>query len=423
MPRMPSRVPLRWIAIGVFLLSSSLNYLDRQLLAALAPTLKVDFHLNNAQYGQIQSVFFVVYALIAPFAGWFIDFAGLNLGASIAVTVWSFAGAATAALTSFPGLLACRTVLGAAEAAGIPSAGKANATFLAPEEFAFGSALNQISITIGSVAAPLVVAAMTPRWGWRSSFALCGALGLLWVPLWWFVWSRLQPATGASAPAPERRLKPPLQAKARSTNILRDPRLWTMALANALVMTTYALWTNWSTLYFVHERGLTEAQANQQFVWIPPVFAGAGGLAGGWMAYRWIRGGASPIAARLRVSWLSAAMLLATAAVPFMPTNTLAAAAISLSFFWTLTLSANVYPLPIDVFGVEHAAFGVAMLTCAFGLMQTVISPLIGAIVDRAGFTPVCVGVAVLPLAGVWLLQAALAREAPQRGIATPVVT
>jgi len=412
------RVPLRWLAIGIFLLSSSLNYLDRQLLAAIAPTLKLEFHLNNAQYGQIQSVFFIVYALVAPFAGWFIDAAGLTLGSSIAVTVWSLAGAATAALSSFSGLLACRTVLGAAEAAGVPSAGKANATYLAPQEFAFGAAMNQISITIGSVAAPLVVAAMSPRWGWRSSFALCGALGLVWVPLWWLVARRLPP---------ERRLKPPLQAKAHSTSPLRDSRLWSMALANALVMTTYALWTNWSTLYFVHERGLTEAQANQHFVWIPPVFAGAGGLVGGWMAYRSIRGGMGAIAARLRVAWISAAVLVATAAVPFMPSDTLAAAAISLSFFWTLTLSANVYALPIDVFGVEHAAFGVAMLTCAFGLMQTAISPLIGAVVDRAGFTPVCVGVAVLPLAGVWLLQATLAREGPThagpaRGVPAPAV-
>jgi ACS family hexuronate transporter-like MFS transporter len=285
----------------------------------------------------------------------------------------------------------------------VPSAGKANAIYLAPEEFAFGSALNQISITIGSVAAPLVVVAMTPRWGWRSAFAACGALGLLWIPLWWVV-SKFASRGDSNRAAP-------YDAPAQSAGIgelLRDRRLWILALANALVMTTYALWANWSTIYFVQARRLTEAQANQHFAWIPPVFAGAGGLAGGWMAYRWIRGGMNVIAARLRVCWISAAVLLATAAVPFMPTDTLAAAAMSLSFFWTLTLSANVYPLPIDLFGARHAAFGIAMLTCAFGLMQTALSPLIGAVVDRAGFTPVCVGVAVLPLAGVWLLQKTL---------------
>ena len=390
------RVPLRWIAAGTFLLSTSLNYLDRQLLAALAPTLQSEFHLNNAQYGQMQSVFFIVYALIAPLAGWFIDRVGLNLGATIAVTAWSMAGSATALVASFPGLLACRTLLGAAEAAGIPSVGKANATFLEPKELAFGSAMNQISITLGSVAAPLIVAALAPLYGWRTTFAFCGALGFLWVPLWWFVARRVPARVMNNAPA------------AGAGALLRDRRLWGLVVGNALVMTVYALWTNWLTLYFVTERHLTPLEANQSFAWIPPVFAGVGGLVGGWMSYRWIRGGMGVIAARLRVCWISAAVLLATAAVPFMPVNTLAAAAISLSFFWTLTLSANLYPLPIDLWGPARAATGVAALTSAYGLMQTLVSPLIGTLVDRVGFTPVCVAIAALPLAGVFVLQKTL---------------
>ena len=385
---------LRWIAAGTFILSSSLNYLDRQLLAALAPTLKQEFHLNNAQYGQIQSVFFFVYAFIAPLAGWFVDKVGLNLGATIAVAAWSLAGSATALVTSFPGLLFCRTLLGAAEAAGVPAVGKANSTYLESKELAFGSAMNQISITLGSVAAPLLVAAIAPRWGWRATFAICGALGFLWVPLWWFVSKR------APKLAVVRR-----QSVLRVGQIVRDRRLWGMILGNALVMTVYALWTNWITLYFVTERHLSPLEANQRYAWVPAVFAGAGGLVGGWLAYRLIQGGTPVLKARLRVCWFSAAMLLSTALVPFMGTDFLAAGAISLSFFFTLTLSANVYPMPIDVFGPERAAFGVAALTSAFGLMQTIISPWIGAVVDRAGFTPVCLVIAVMPLLGVAVLH------------------
>src|SRR5258708_7016140 len=111
------RSRLRWLAIGIFVLSTSLNYLDRQLLAALAPTLMSEFHLNNAQYGQVQSFFSIAYAFVAPFAGWFVDLVGLNIGTTMAVIVWSLAGAATALFPSFAGLLGCRTVLGAAEAA------------------------------------------------------------------------------------------------------------------------------------------------------------------------------------------------------------------------------------------------------------------------------------------------------------------
>src|SRR5579871_4769266 len=149
---------LRWVVLGIFVISTALNYLDRLLLAALAPTLKGEFHLSNTQYGGVISVFSIVYALTAPVAGWFIDRVGLNAGITVSMAVWSAAG------------MASGTVLGIGEAAGIPCAGKANGLYLQPREFAFGTALNQVGITIGSIAAPLMVAAMAPVYGWRSVF-------------------------------------------------------------------------------------------------------------------------------------------------------------------------------------------------------------------------------------------------------------
>jgi len=394
MQAMLARFPLRWVAVGVFVLSSSLNYLDRQLLAALAPTLRGEFQWTNQQYGLVVSAFAIVYALVAPAAGWFIDRVGLNLGAGIAVAVWSIAGSLTAWTRSFSGLLACRTILGAAEAAGIPAAGKASATYLEPRELALGTAFNQVGITLGSVAAPLIVAAMAPRYGWRSTFALCGALGFLWIPLWLFTAKRI----------PAR----PVENRSVTTHawdVIRDRQIWGLALANLFVMMLYSLWSNWTTLYFVEERHLTVDQANRDFAWIPPVFATAGGFFGGVVTYRWIRAGMDVIRARMRICWISAVILLATAAVPLMPHPALAAAAISLSFFWTLAISTNVYAMPIDLFGPAHAGLGVAALTCSFGLMTAFLSPWIGGVVDRVGFAPVCVVLSAMPLVGVGLLR------------------
>jgi len=84
----------------------------------------------------------------------------------------------------------------------------------------------------------------------------------------------------------------------------------------------------------------------------------------------------------------------------------LAAALISFSFFWCLAISTNLYAMPIDFFGTRHAAFGVSILTASYGLMQTVLSPLIGAMVDHFGFPVVCVSLAVMPLAGIAILRA-----------------
>lgn len=409
-PEPHSRISrLRWLAISVFVLSYGLNYLDRQLLAAVAPAVKSEFHLTNEQYGMILSVFSIVYALASPAAGLLIDRVGLNLGACLAVAVWSFAGIATGFASTFRGLLGCRIALGVAEAGGMPCIGKANALYLPPSELALGISMNQVGISLGSAAAPLIVAVLMPLWGWRSAFIVCGALGLLWIPIWWLV-SRTVPPQQTPHPAGQA-----TPSGAGLTDLLRDRKLWGLVVASMLYMTLYTLWTNWTTLYFVQSRGMSLDEANRNFAWIPPLCATLGGFAGGSLAFRAIRSGIPVQRARMRVCWLGAALALSTAAIPWMPNSILAAAAISMSFFACLVILTNVYSMPTDLFGVERAAFGGAALTFAYGAMQAVVSPLIGRLVDLWGFSAVCVAFAFMPLAGVAVLRFTIPQEATSR--------
>jgi len=390
-----TRIPLRWIAISIFLFASMLNYLDRSLMAALAPTLKTNFHLDNAQYGWILSAFSLAYAFTAPLAGVFIDRVGLNIGAAIAVAAFSCTGALTGLAASFRALLGIRTAFGFTAAAGLPLFGKANAMYLEPSERAFGTAMNQVGISLGGALAPLIVAAMTPVYGWQSSFFVCGSLGLVWVPLWLFVAKKI----------PAKEMAPAEAGAASLKELLRDRRVWGLAFATVFIMALYTFWTNWTTVYFVEALHMSAEEANRDFAWIPPVAGTMGGFFGGWLTYRTIRAGSPVIPARLRISWMSAVFVLATAAIPLMPTRGLASAAVSVSYFWTVCISTNLYALPIDLFGPRRAAFGVAVLTFAYGLMQFVASPAIGGIVDHFGFRTLFFAMAVLPLVGVGILQ------------------
>ena len=385
---------LRWVAITVFLFSSTLNYMDRQLLAAVAPTLRGEFHLSLEQYGLLVTGFSIAYGLTAPFAGLFIDRIGLNRGISIAVAGWSLAGMSTGLVGSLGGLFATRTALGAAEAAGIPGFAKANATYLKPDELALGTAMNQIGIAIAGVAAPLLAGFFLIHYGWRLLFVVCGALGFVWVPLWLF--------TAAKVPKP---VAPSTAGQIAISAMLRDRRFWGLVIANLLYMTMYSLWTNWTTLYFTEARGMSPADANRLFAWIPPVFGTLGGFAGGAMAFRLIRGGTPVFAARMRICFLSGVLVLATAAVPAMPTSFWATVAISFSFFWITAMSTNIYVMPIDFFGAGRAAFGVAALTFAYGIMQAFVSPAIGKTIDVFGFGRVCWVLAPLPLLACLVLK------------------
>jgi len=88
-------IPFRWIVAGVFMISSALNYLDRQILAAVAPLIIAEFQLNNQGYGWILSVFSITYAISSPIAGLVLDRYGLTRGISAAVALWSAAGIGT----------------------------------------------------------------------------------------------------------------------------------------------------------------------------------------------------------------------------------------------------------------------------------------------------------------------------------------
>lgn len=388
--------------MGVFFLSTVLNFLDRQVLAALAPTIKSEFHLTNAQYGGVLSVFGFAYALVAPFMGWLIDRSGVRWGMSVAVGVWSLAGMTTAVGRSFGELLGCRMILGAGESAGMPGLAKANSQYLKPSEYAISLAANGIAITLGSSAAPLLVAAIAPSFGWRSVFFLTGVIGVAWVPLWRFVTERAGPEDTPSNGGPTYRIMP----------LLFDQRLWGLTISNALIMTVYTVWTGWTTLYFVEQLHLTSLEANQNYTWLPPLFGTLGAFFGGWLVYRWIGRGEEPVTARLRSCWISAAFVLVTAAIPLAELTQYqarwATAAICLSMFWAMNLQATVHILPIDVFGTTHAAFTVSIQSFSFGLVQTFLSPLIGVTVDHFGFTSVCLVLSVLPLLGMWILAVSL---------------
>ena len=391
-PRDPAR--FRWLVLAVFVLSSAINYLDRQALAALAPVICSEFHLSNTQYGFIQMAFNITYAASAPLAGLLIDRFGLNLAISLAVGLWSFAGIATGLTRGLGGLMRCRAVLGIAEAAGIPAAAKAIHQHLAPAERAMGNAVNQAGVSLGAILAPPLATWIAVRWGWRQAFVATGILGLLWIPLWHWT-SRRSPALPAAKPA-----------GAGGRELVRDRRLWVFMVANALSMIGYALWMGWTTKYLVDARGLTLVES-AWIAWLPPLFATLGGFGGGWLSLRIVRRGVVPLDARLRVCLAASAVALAGAAVPMAPTAGMAAAIISLSICAVAAFSVNMYTMPLDAFGGARAAFAVSMLTGSYGAVSAVISPVFGWLIDHYGYTPVTTIAALTPVAACAVLWGA----------------
>jgi MFS transporter, ACS family, hexuronate transporter len=392
---------LRWVIISVFILSNTLNFLDRQLLAAFAPTLKGVFHLSNVQYGTVISAFSIIYAITTPFAGYLIDRIGLNGGSVVFVGFWSLAGMATGFVKTFRGLLLCRASLGLGEAGALPLLSKANATLLSSAEWGLASALGSVAVTLGSIVAPLLAALLSGEW--RSAFVVAGALGLIWLAIWLLTvrctggLTRSLDSAYSSTTVTHPKVSRP--------QLLRNHGLWRIVGAYPLVLCVFILWLNWTTIFLVQHARLSQTDANRFFAWLPPAFVAIGGFFNGSMAFRWIRRGADGLAARKRIAILCAPLFAVGAVIPFIPSTRLMIIGICLMMFACQSVVGSLNIMPIDLFGREHAAFSISLLACSYSLAQTVLSPLIGLSVDRFGFTPVCIVTSLLPMVGILLMN------------------
>lgn len=392
---MPTPIPARWVAISVFIFASVLNYLDRQILATMVDIWRAhpEFPFTYDDYGLLLSVFSIAYAVSALFVGWFVDRVGLNRGAGFAVAVWAVASFGTGASHSVHQLLVWRALLGVSEASAIAAVTKAIALYLLPQERAVGQATSQLGLSLGAGVAPAFAVYFSYRYSWHWAFYAAGLLSLAWIPMWL--------ATAKRIPAV---VTVPTGAATHSFGLFRDRKLWALMIANMLGMTVYSLWANWAPTFLIRVHHLTPPEASR-YTWIVPLTGYLGALLGGAISWRLVRSGQTPVAARKRACLISAVFVLATMAVPLLPTPALATAGMSFSFFWVCAWSTNHYTLPIDIYGAGRAAFGAAALVFAYGLMQSLVSRPLAASIERYGFEPVCLIFAWLPIAGYLLVH------------------
>jgi MFS transporter, ACS family, hexuronate transporter len=385
---------VRWFVLSFFVTSSALNYLERSLLGALAPVLKMEYHFSDQDYGYLVAAFSLTYAFASPLLGFLMDRVGLTPVVTVAVGIWSLAGMATGFVRSFAELLWCRVGLSMGEAGGIPGTGKAYATYLLPKERALGAGVGQLAISAGSLTAPLLAAWALHRGHWQWAFVASGSLGFLWIA-GWLATNRAFPSKGGRSHAAQS-----TASGGDPASVLRDPRYWRLLLANFLWMSIYLLWPAWTTLFLTSRYHLTAEVANRLYAWIPPLGATAGALAGGWLSMVLIARGMQEVRARLRVCLITAVLALVTAIVPFAPTPALATLGIALSYCFVAAGSTNLYTIPVDLYGAARSAFAVSGFVAAFGATGFIFSPLFGWLVQHLGnYALLCAGVAILPLA------------------------
>jgi ACS family hexuronate transporter-like MFS transporter len=178
----------RWTICALIFFATTVNYLDRAVISLLKPYLTAAFHWSDedaiTNYANIEIAFKFSYALGMLFAGKVIDKLGTKIGYALATTLWSIAAIAHSLATGTMGFSVARIFLGVTEAGNFPSAIKATAEWFPKKERAFATGIFNSGSNIGAIIAPISVPFIAETWGWQWAFIITGALGFVWLILW-----------------------------------------------------------------------------------------------------------------------------------------------------------------------------------------------------------------------------------------------
>lgn len=178
----------RWTVVALLFFATSINYLDRQVIGLLKPTLESEFGWTETDYGRIVMAFSAAYAVGLLLFGRLIDRIGTKRGFVVSVVAWSAAAIAHAFAGSTLGFGVARAALGLGEAGNFPAAIKAVAEWFPKRERALATGLFNSGANIGAVVAPVLVPWILGAYGWQEAFVITGAIGFVWLGFWWFMY-------------------------------------------------------------------------------------------------------------------------------------------------------------------------------------------------------------------------------------------
>lgn len=201
---LPSIGKYRWTICSLLFFATTINYLDRQVLSLLKPSLEAEFGWTNSQYADIAAAFQFTYAISMLFAGRIIDKLGTKKGFIWAIVLWSLGAMIHAwavpigdgllkvlgwvGIISVPasvlGFIFSRMVLAVGEAGNFPGAIKATAEYFPKKERSFATGIFNSGANVGAILAPLSVPWIESNYGWEAAFLIVGAVGFIWLIFW-----------------------------------------------------------------------------------------------------------------------------------------------------------------------------------------------------------------------------------------------
>jgi MFS transporter, ACS family, hexuronate transporter len=390
-PSDPQQSSKRWWIVGLLFLATTINYLDRGILGVLLPEIQKELQFTQAQYGQITFWFQFAYGIGALLGGKLLDAYGTRIGYGLAATFWSIAGALTAFASSATHFGILRMALGLAEAPNFPACNKAVAEWFPPAKTALAMGLINFGTNFASIIGPPLFVWIAAGWGWPACFAIMGALGFLWLPLWLWLTPKVAPTLPTSR----------LSFKA----VLAKRAAWGYIWGKFLTDPVWWFYLFWLPTYLTDQRGMS---ATERAFTLSLIYAisGVGSLLGGAMSGYLIGRGAAVFEGRQR-TMLACAILMPLSALGMVVESTpLAIALFGLGTAAHQAWSVNLLTTPADIFPKETVASANAVGVFAGAMGGALFSGLIpGYLLAPLGYAPILIAMSCFYLVAWYVLR------------------
>lgn len=351
----PARVGrYRWMICALLFAATAINYIDRQTIGVLKPTLQAELNWSESAYADIVFWFQCAYAIGYLGFGPLIDRFGARLGYAVAFSVWTLSHIAHGFVHTITQFALVRFTLGLGESGGFPSSLKATSEWFPQKERALAVGVFNAGSNIGAIVTPLVVPAITLAWGWRAAFVVTGVATSVWLIAWLALYrspavhKKVSPAELAYIQSGEGAA--PATAKSISwLKLLRLRETWAYALGKFLTDPIWWLYLFWLP-DFLSKRYHLDLQSFGPPLVAIYVLSDIGSVAGGWSSSRLMKSGRTANAARKITMSVCALAVIPIVVAQFVSQLWVAVAIIGLATAAHQAWSANLMTLPSDMF-------------------------------------------------------------------------
>ncbi len=368
----------------MLLAATSINYMDRQVISILKPTLQHSIGMSEVDYGYIVDAFQIAYAAGLLAAGRFVDKVGTRIGYMIIMTVWSLSAMGHALANTVVEFGVARFSLGLGESGNFPAAIKSVAEWFPQSERSLATGIFNSGTNLGAVLAPLIVPWVAIHYTWHAAFLVTGAFSALWI-LWWFRNYRLPAEHPALSRAELEYIQGGIAASAETSfpwrSLMGHRQTWAFSIAKFLTDPIWWFYLFWLPSYFSQRFHLDLSHLGLPLIVVYNA-SSVGSIVGGWLPAPFRRIGLSPTSARLASMLFCACMVVPIFALVRLQSEWIAVTLLSLAAAAHQGWSANLFTTTSDMFprgavgsvtgigGMAGAAGGALLATYAGHVLQ-----------------------------------------------------